>query len=89
VRRVERIQHLEVFEGCRKECVQDSSLRLELRESSGGIGPSSNRRREAQEACAVECLAGVASLRAGGQVLWRNTWFICRNHQEGRTVGIL
>jgi hypothetical protein len=29
VRRVERIQHLEVFEGCHKECVQDSSLRLD------------------------------------------------------------
>jgi hypothetical protein len=30
VRRVERIQHLEVFEGCRKECVQESFLRLRV-----------------------------------------------------------
>jgi hypothetical protein len=30
VRRVEGIQHLEVSESCRKECVQESSLRLRV-----------------------------------------------------------
>jgi hypothetical protein len=39
-----------------------------LRESSGGIGPLRNRHRGAQEACAVEGLAGIASLSAGEQV---------------------
>jgi hypothetical protein len=30
VRRVECIQHLEVFKDCRKECVQESFLRLRV-----------------------------------------------------------
>jgi hypothetical protein len=61
-----------------------------LRESSRGIGPSSNHRREEQEYCVVERLAGVASLHAGGQVLTEEylVHFV-ENHQEGRTVGIL
>jgi hypothetical protein len=36
------IQHLEVFEGCRKEYVQGFLKYSELGKSSGGIGPSIN-----------------------------------------------
>jgi hypothetical protein len=37
VHRVEGIPYLEVFEGCRKECVRESSLRLKVEDRSGGF----------------------------------------------------
>jgi hypothetical protein len=49
VRRVKRIQHLEVSEGCRKECVQGSFLRLRVMESSGRIRPSKLLKDNARE----------------------------------------
>jgi hypothetical protein len=52
-----RIQHLEVFEGCRKECVQEFFLKdSELGKAQEGIGLRVIVEGEAQGSCALKCL---------------------------------
>jgi hypothetical protein len=88
VRRVERIQHLEVFEGCRKECVQESFLRLRVIRKLRKDKAFEIVEGQCREVVTWKFVRSVVSLHAGGRVPWRNTWSFAEIKEE-RTVGIL
>jgi hypothetical protein len=90
VRRVERIQHLEVFEGCHKECVQDSSLRLEAERKLRRYRTF----EKSPQRITGSLFRGVFSMRCKFACGWTSfhreiPGSFRRNHQEGWTVRIL